>query len=227
LLTVFKSNVIAGAHYVAIWEFIKALCKHWWAMMSSALLTLVGLYALWERKSNQWIVAASIGAALLFFVAAAFLAWNEERIGLEDEIAKGGRPDLTAQFEVVGSPPRTMLILHNSSPAPAVGVNIQDIHSGTKVLRFSSPNPVRSGVPGTWVNCWILENGIQQKDDVLPLFSGMTFVGQVSPLFYLRIIFSSLDSRRSWMLSIPFWYDTLERKICMGQQTIDPTGRQS
>jgi hypothetical protein len=207
---------------IVLWKFTKALLKHWWALVGSAVLTVVSLYAAWQREPNQWVVRASIVAALILFFVAAFLAWNEEHNNLGKEIAKRGRPDLTAQFEVVDAPPRTMLILHNSSPSPAVGVNVREIRNGTKVLQFSSPNPVRSGVPGTWVDCWILENGMQQKDDVLALFSGMQFVGQISPIFCLWIVFSSLDGKgRSWTLSVPFWYDTLQKKICMGQQTID------
>lgn len=172
-----------------------------------------------------WIIVL-LGLGLIAVFEGGHKQVNDLKTKLEEEMqSKSGRPDLTAQFEVVDSPPRTMLILHNSSPSPAVGVNVQEIRNGTKVLQFSNPNPVRSGVPGTWVNCWILENGIQQRDDVMAFFSGMPIVGQMSLTFDLRITFSSLDSKaaqRSWVLSIPFWYDSIRGKICTGQQSIDP-----
>jgi hypothetical protein len=109
----------------------------------------------------------------------------------DDEITKRGRPDRTAQFEVINSPPQTMLMLRNSSPYPAVGINVREIRHGDKVLQFANPNPVRAGVPGTWVDCWILENGIQRRNDVLALFSGMSFRGQLSPFLICGLRFQA------------------------------------
>jgi hypothetical protein len=62
-----------------VWLFIRALGKHWWALLSCAAFTGIGVYGAWWGKSNQWIVATSGVAALVLFIVAAFLAWNDER----------------------------------------------------------------------------------------------------------------------------------------------------
>jgi integrase len=43
-------------------RFSKVLLKHWWALMSSAVFTGIGVYAAWRGKTNQWVVTASIAA---------------------------------------------------------------------------------------------------------------------------------------------------------------------
>jgi hypothetical protein len=58
--------------------YLNALWKYWWALMSCAVFTGLGVYAAWQEKSNHWVVGASIVAALILFLVAAFLSWNEE-----------------------------------------------------------------------------------------------------------------------------------------------------
>jgi hypothetical protein len=60
--------------------FVKAIIKRWWALMSCAVFTFIGLYALIASKSNAWIIGASLTSAALAFFVAAFLAWNEEHL---------------------------------------------------------------------------------------------------------------------------------------------------
>lgn len=203
------------------WPFLNACLKHWWALMSSAVFTGLGVYAAWQGKTNYWIVAASIVAGAALFYVAAFLAWRDEHKKYQDEVAKQGQPRLTAEFMVFDN--RTVLILYNSSDIPAVNLSVEDIRHGTKVLRFSVPKPVRSG-PGTWVDSWILESGLHHPNDVMAFFAGMEFAGQMSPSFHLRINFRSQDSRssvRSWVLSGYFHYNRLTGKICMPQQFVE------
>jgi hypothetical protein len=201
--------------------FLRAWLRHWWALMSSAVFTGLGVYAAWQDKPNHWIVAASIVAGIALFYVAAFLAWRDEHKKYEDEAARQGQPKLTAEFMSIDN--RTMLILYNSSAMPAVNLSVQDIQHGTKVLRFSVPKPVRSG-PGTWVDSWILEDGLHHPNNVMAFFAGMEFVGQASPSFHLRVNYTSQDSRssvRSWVLSGYFHYDRLTDKICIPQQYIE------
>jgi hypothetical protein len=205
------------------WLFFRALWKHWWALMSSAVFTGLGVYAAWQGKTNHWVVAASIIAGVGLFYFAAFRSWKEEHKKCEDEIAKRGQPQLTAEFMVFDNPPRTVLMLYNSSDIPAVNLFVQEIRHGSKVLQFFVPKPVRSG-PGTWVDSWILENGRHDENDIMAFFSGMEFVGQMSTRFDLRVTYSSQDSRssaRSWVLFGYFYYDRLAGKICMPQQYIE------
>jgi hypothetical protein len=64
---------------MSVVEFAKALFKHWWALMSSAVFTGLGIYSAWRAKTSQWIVAASIVLGVGLFFVSAFLAWNDER----------------------------------------------------------------------------------------------------------------------------------------------------
>jgi hypothetical protein len=202
-------------------SFLGAWLKHWWALMSCAVFTGLGVYAAWRGKTNHWIVAASIVAGVALFYVAAFLAWRDEHKRYTDEFAKQGQPKLTAEFMNIDN--RTMFILYNSSDMPAVNLSVQDIRHGTKVLRFSVSKPVRSG-PETWVDSWILENGLHDPNDIMAFFADMQFAGQMSPSFHLRVNYTGQDSRssvRSWVLSGYFHYDRLTGKISMPQQYIE------
>ena len=204
-------------------SFLRACSRRWWALMSCAVFTGIGVYAAWQNKANHWIVAASIVAGAGLFYVAAFLAWKDEHKKYLDEVAKQGRPKLTAEFTAFDNPPRTVLWLYNSSNIPAVNLFVQDIRHGSKVLQFSVPKPVRSGPP-TWVDSWILENGRHHENDIMAFFGGMEFVGQMSPSFLLRVTYSSQDSRsaaRSWVLCGYFHYDRLTGKVAMPQQYIE------
>jgi len=59
-------------------RFLEALWKWWWALLSSAIFTIIGLYALIAGKSNHWIVTASIAVGVILFFIASFLAWKEQ-----------------------------------------------------------------------------------------------------------------------------------------------------
>lgn len=63
---------------MSVWLFFKALGKHWFALMGSAIFTAIAVYAAWRGKSNQWIFGTSIVVALALFFVASFQAWNEE-----------------------------------------------------------------------------------------------------------------------------------------------------
>jgi hypothetical protein len=64
---------------MSFWFYIKAIGKHWWALMSCAAFTIFGLYVAWANKNNGWTVRGIfILAAILLFVAC-FLAWVDER----------------------------------------------------------------------------------------------------------------------------------------------------
>jgi hypothetical protein len=182
--------------------------------------------SLWSATASLTATRTALAFGTFLIFVAVFKAWDKQylkanHLAAEVETVRG-RPSLTAHFEHVGTPPRMMLRLHNNSPTPAVNVVIQDIRHGSKVLRFENPDPIRNNVPGPFIRCWILENGIQQRDDVLALFSGSDFLGQNTPIQHLRILFSSVDgSKRSWAFSAFFWYDTLQGRIVTSQQSIE------
>jgi len=47
-------------------------------LLSSAVFTMIGLYALITGKSNHWIVAVSIAVGVILFLFASFGAWKEQ-----------------------------------------------------------------------------------------------------------------------------------------------------
>jgi hypothetical protein len=63
-----------------VWAFLKALFRHWWAMMSCALFTLLGIYATATNRNNSWVFWASVFLAIACVLLAAFLAWREEYV---------------------------------------------------------------------------------------------------------------------------------------------------
>lgn len=80
--------------------FVKALWKHWWAPMSCAIFTAIGIYGAWKEKTNRWYVSASLLAGLLLFLVAAFRAWNEERKGREkaEDALKDETPRMNLEY---------------------------------------------------------------------------------------------------------------------------------
>lgn len=69
--------------------FVFALLWHWWALMSCAAFTMLGIYIAQSGKSNAWLVSASAVLAVAFFVVAAYRTWkpeHEKRCQLEREL---------------------------------------------------------------------------------------------------------------------------------------------
>ena len=62
-----------------VWFFCKSVCKHWWALMSCAAFTFLGVYVAYTGRSNVWIVRCSFVFAGIALFVACFLAWREER----------------------------------------------------------------------------------------------------------------------------------------------------
>jgi hypothetical protein len=63
---------------MAVLQFFRAVGKHWWALMSCALFTVLGLYILSQNKSNAWAVNATFALAAFCLLGACFLAWRDE-----------------------------------------------------------------------------------------------------------------------------------------------------
>lgn len=63
-----------------LWPFLRALFRHWWALMSSAFITALGIYSLGSGKSSNWSFWASVILAVFLLMIAAFLAWKDEYV---------------------------------------------------------------------------------------------------------------------------------------------------
>lgn len=77
--------------------FALALLKHWWALLSCALFTGLGVYAAATNKSNAWVVAGSGVLAFLLFLVAAFMVWRDEHQKYATEVARNRRPDINGE----------------------------------------------------------------------------------------------------------------------------------
>jgi hypothetical protein len=51
---------------------------HWWALMSCAVFTLIGIIQLLYRKSANWTIWAIFGAAFGLLLVSSFLAWQDQ-----------------------------------------------------------------------------------------------------------------------------------------------------
>lgn len=88
---VFEAYWNSGMYAMDIWLFCRALWKWWWALLSSAVLTVLGLYAVATKRSNSWVVSSSLAAAAVMLFLAEALAWNDqhkESAALEGEVKR-------------------------------------------------------------------------------------------------------------------------------------------
>jgi len=60
------------------WRFFKAVFRYWWAWMSCALYTFLGVYIAAAGKPNDWIVRASLILATAVLAIAFYLSWAEQ-----------------------------------------------------------------------------------------------------------------------------------------------------
>lgn len=77
--------------------FFVALFRHWWAMMSCAAFTLLGISVAATNKGNAWVVGGSAVFAAIFFVVAAFRTWRDEYTKYTDEAAKSQKPEIKGE----------------------------------------------------------------------------------------------------------------------------------
>ena len=77
--------------------WIKALWKVWWALMSSAIFTILSVYIAIANKTGSWLLRVTIVLAVIFFVIAAFQAWREQYVRAEEEKLKNGKPEIKGE----------------------------------------------------------------------------------------------------------------------------------
>jgi hypothetical protein len=121
--------------------------------------------------SNKTFKVLFGGLAVLCAFVSSFRIWSKERAKLDEEVAKRGRPELTANFQFLAGDPGPTVLLHlrNSSPCSAVGIHVDDIRHGTKVLRFFPPESLPAG-EGRSIDCQILESGWRERNNLNALF---------------------------------------------------------
>ncbi len=144
--------------------FVGALLKRWWALMSCAVFTLIGLYALVFDKSNKWTIVAILIAAGLLFLVAAFGAWKEEHKKVKDrdsEISKLSRVNCPIVsiylWNAIGSGITANLswgfYFRNNGDSPAYEISVCKFLIGTQAVDSGTLNEVLAQCSGT---CWQL-----------------------------------------------------------------------
>jgi hypothetical protein len=61
-----------------LWLFVKAVAKHWWTSLSYAAFTILGVYALYFSRTNDWLVRGSLHLAGFLLLASCYHAWSDE-----------------------------------------------------------------------------------------------------------------------------------------------------
>ena len=73
--------------------------RYWWALMSCAAFTFLGIWATYAEKGREWILWASITLALASVLVAAYRAWAKEHQLWAEERQKvevlTAKPDIT------------------------------------------------------------------------------------------------------------------------------------
>src|SRR5437867_10421357 len=68
--------------YSIMWRlYFKALWKRWWALMSCAVFTFLGMAILAFNVTNELALRATFGAAVLMLLFASYMAWRDEYQG--------------------------------------------------------------------------------------------------------------------------------------------------
>jgi hypothetical protein len=113
--------------------FLWAVIKYWWASMSCAVFTALGIYLTLAQKSNHWIVVANALLAVLFLVLATFLAWRDEHIQLQLERKKTQRPLFRIEAE------RAVVLLNDPfSPSLLLKVTMMNLSGAASSIRVFS-----------------------------------------------------------------------------------------
>ena len=78
--------------------YLAALGKRWWALMSCAVFTILGLIVLAWGKSNKWNLWVTFGVAMAMLLLASFLAWLDEHRTVLSERLKNENPDIKGEI---------------------------------------------------------------------------------------------------------------------------------
>jgi len=82
--------------------FTAGFLKRWWALLSCAVFTVIGVYAAATNKANSWVVSTTVVAAVAMFIVASYLTWKEEHDMYTTELVRNERPDIQGQVGVAG-----------------------------------------------------------------------------------------------------------------------------
>jgi len=128
--------------------------------MSCAVFTFIGLYAVMFEKSNHWLIGASFSAAVLLFILAAFLAWNDEHKAKLDEMARNQQPDVALvwdwsedQKKIKASDTEKIILIENRSDRYIYNVQIEPVKLSQQ-LAFDLINEIAPGKQHAALGRW-------------------------------------------------------------------------
>lgn len=185
------------------WLFAKALGRHWWALMSSAAFTLLGLYAAIRNEGNLWVVRSTYTFGAAFLLVAAYLAWRDEYVRATGLEARFDRPKLVISIGSVwwgAENDGKLFMALNATVANQVGpqtavtnwqVELRDSKSGRIAygeFRLPSLDPMTFGIGGGSRGVLKPENNLQRTSSINPVPTG----GLASGWLYAK--FLSLDA---------------------------------
>lgn len=110
-------------------RFLNSVRKHWWALMSCAAFTLLGMWVLYSNKSNNWTLQATFGLAAFCLFWACFLAWRDEErkvIELKTKIRDLEASRSTIPVQNIYLPPRPLPLEPPKHNIQCLGVTIDD-----------------------------------------------------------------------------------------------------
>lgn len=130
--------------------FLKGLLKRWWALMSCAAFTIVGVYAAAFNEAPDWIVRSSIALGVFFLLLGAFLTWRDTYIQLVGEKEAHSGPVIVVEYDcdVKHRPtdkqkPITLRTLPGSGDA--FTIQVQPIVNGNRTAKFSTISDLAMG----------------------------------------------------------------------------------
>ena len=149
-------------------HFVKAVTKHWWALMSCAVFTIIGIVAAASNRSNSWIVWVSGAAAVILLLVASFLAWRDKYTDLQNALItiqierdKSLQPDLALRWELLPEEihfgtfqqSEKHILVHNRSEEYVYNVQIAPVSLGNG-LAFDLIPEIPPGVQEIVVGRW-------------------------------------------------------------------------
>src|SRR3984885_10362042 len=70
--------------------FVKGIFSHWWALMSCAAFTFLGIWTAYANRSREWVLWSSFSLSLVFLLVAAYRTWLAENRRLLTNLEAAG-----------------------------------------------------------------------------------------------------------------------------------------
>ncbi len=121
-----------------VWEFTKAVCKHWGVLLAGAAILAAFRAAQFflDLSPPDYFLWAT---ALVCLSYASYLAWDVERQRCLEyqQGTLASAPQVLVQFDCEAERPKPVTLI-NASDIPAFKVKIHDIQNGDRVAKFEA-----------------------------------------------------------------------------------------